>query len=137
MNGAASAGEDKQPIRVNRRKANADGLADLAVGNFIEMRDKTAPRTFRAKKKTRSPAQRPAAGYLPAALHDGHVHTHPLRGSRLPRPPSRSHRVRQPHFVLDNVGRRAVDPAVSFHWSVDARAAVCHWHRPMTGPFSF
>src|SRR5438270_9667626 len=34
-----------------RRKVNADALADLAVGNFIEMRDKTASRTFRAKKK--------------------------------------------------------------------------------------
>jgi 2-polyprenyl-6-methoxyphenol hydroxylase and related FAD-dependent oxidoreductases len=34
-----------------RRKANADALADLAVHNFIEMRDKTASRVFRAKKK--------------------------------------------------------------------------------------
>jgi kynurenine 3-monooxygenase len=35
----------------SRRKQNADALADLAVHNFIEMRDKTASRTFRAKKK--------------------------------------------------------------------------------------
>ena len=34
-----------------RRKANADALADLAVQNFIEMRDKTASPWFRAKKK--------------------------------------------------------------------------------------
>jgi kynurenine 3-monooxygenase len=34
-----------------RRKGNADALADLAVQNFIEMRDKTASRVFRAKKK--------------------------------------------------------------------------------------
>jgi kynurenine 3-monooxygenase len=34
-----------------RRKENADALADLAIGNFIDMRDKTASRTFRAKKK--------------------------------------------------------------------------------------
>jgi kynurenine 3-monooxygenase len=34
-----------------RRKENADALADLAVDNFIEMRDKTASRVFRAKKK--------------------------------------------------------------------------------------
>jgi kynurenine 3-monooxygenase len=34
-----------------RRKENADALADLAIGNFIEMRDKTSSRTFRAKKK--------------------------------------------------------------------------------------
>jgi len=34
-----------------RRKVNADALADLAIQNFIEMRDKTASRTFRAKKK--------------------------------------------------------------------------------------
>src|SRR5437870_2459800 len=35
----------------SRRKVNADALADLAIGNFIEMRDKTASKTFRAKKK--------------------------------------------------------------------------------------
>ena len=34
-----------------RRKENADALADLAIGNFIEMRDKTTSRAFRAKKK--------------------------------------------------------------------------------------
>jgi len=33
------------------RKENADAIADLAIGNFIEMRDKTASRAFRAKKK--------------------------------------------------------------------------------------
>jgi len=35
----------------SRRKENADALADLAVHNFIEMRDKTASRAFRTKKK--------------------------------------------------------------------------------------
>ncbi len=35
----------------SRRKENADALADLAIGNFIEMRDKTASRVFRVKKK--------------------------------------------------------------------------------------
>jgi kynurenine 3-monooxygenase len=35
----------------SRRKKNADALADLAVHNFIEMRDKTASKTFRAKTK--------------------------------------------------------------------------------------
>src|SRR5439155_19748534 len=34
-----------------KRKENADALADLAISNFIEMRDKTASKTFRAKKK--------------------------------------------------------------------------------------
>ncbi|HEX4638383.1 MAG TPA: NAD(P)/FAD-dependent oxidoreductase [Chthoniobacterales bacterium] len=34
-----------------RRKVNADALADLALGNFTEMRDKTASKIFRAKKK--------------------------------------------------------------------------------------
>jgi kynurenine 3-monooxygenase len=34
-----------------RRKENADALADLAIENFIEMRDKTTSRVFRAKKK--------------------------------------------------------------------------------------
>jgi kynurenine 3-monooxygenase len=35
----------------SRRKENTDALADLAIRNFIEMRDKTASKTFRAKKK--------------------------------------------------------------------------------------
>src|SRR6266403_932150 len=35
----------------SRRKENADALADLAVENFVEMRDKTASKTFRTKKK--------------------------------------------------------------------------------------
>ncbi len=35
----------------HRRKENTDALADLAVDNFIEMRDKTASKRFRAKKK--------------------------------------------------------------------------------------
>jgi kynurenine 3-monooxygenase len=34
-----------------RRKSNTDALADLALENFLEMRDKTASRSFRAKKK--------------------------------------------------------------------------------------
>jgi kynurenine 3-monooxygenase len=33
------------------RKENTDALASLALQNFIEMRDKTASRSFRAKKK--------------------------------------------------------------------------------------
>ena len=36
---------------ISRRKENTDALADLAVANFIEMRDKTASRAFRTKKK--------------------------------------------------------------------------------------
>jgi kynurenine 3-monooxygenase len=35
----------------DRRKENTDALADLAVQNFIEMRDKTASTAFRAKKR--------------------------------------------------------------------------------------
>ncbi|MFL6513569.1 MAG: FAD-dependent oxidoreductase [Chthoniobacterales bacterium] len=34
-----------------QRKVNADALAELAVQNFVEMRDKTASPVFRAKKK--------------------------------------------------------------------------------------
>ncbi|MDP9186841.1 MAG: FAD-dependent monooxygenase [Verrucomicrobiota bacterium] len=50
----AEFGEDRQRAFAEyfrRRKANADALADLALENFIEMRDKTASRTFRARKK--------------------------------------------------------------------------------------
>jgi len=49
-----------------RRKVNADALADLALQNFIEMRDKTASRTFRAKKKLDHFLEAALAGiYLP------------------------------------------------------------------------
>ena len=34
-----------------RRKRHADALADLAIGNFLEMRDKTASKTFLLGKK--------------------------------------------------------------------------------------
>jgi kynurenine 3-monooxygenase len=47
-------GQDRQRAFAEyfeRRKVNADALADLALENFIEMRDKTASKTFRAKKK--------------------------------------------------------------------------------------
>ena len=49
--------------------------------NFIEMRDKTASRTFRAKKKL-DHSSKAAARHLSAALHDGDFHAHPLRRSR-------------------------------------------------------
>src|SRR5262245_56144637 len=49
-----------------RRKENADALADLAIRNFIEMRDKTASKTFRAKKKLDHALEAALAGtYLP------------------------------------------------------------------------
>jgi kynurenine 3-monooxygenase len=49
-----------------RRKENVDALADLAIGNFIEMRDKTASKTFRAKKKVDHALEAALPGiYLP------------------------------------------------------------------------
>ncbi len=49
-----------------RRKENADALADLAIGNFIEMRDKTASKAFRAKKKVDHALEAALPGiYLP------------------------------------------------------------------------
>lgn len=64
-----------------QRKEEADALTDLAVDNFIEIRDKTASRAFRAKK-ARSPARGSSPRRPSAALHDGHVHAHSVRGSR-------------------------------------------------------
>ncbi len=52
--GPSVGGQDRQRAFAEyflKRKVNADALADLAVENFIEMRDKTASRTFRAKKR--------------------------------------------------------------------------------------
>jgi kynurenine 3-monooxygenase len=52
--GPSVGGQDRQLAFAEyfqRRKVNTDALADLALENFIEMRDKTASRAFRAKKK--------------------------------------------------------------------------------------
>lgn len=35
----------------NDRKRNADAIAEMALTNFVEMRDKTASRAFRMRKK--------------------------------------------------------------------------------------
>jgi kynurenine 3-monooxygenase len=62
-------GDDRQRAFAeyfSRRKENADALADLAIGNFIEMRDKTASKTFRVKKKVDHLLEAALAGvYLP------------------------------------------------------------------------
>ena len=49
-----------------RRKPNADAIADLAVANFVEMRDKTASRLFRTRKKWEKLLHRALPGwYVP------------------------------------------------------------------------
>src|SRR5204863_7328609 len=66
--GSSGGGQDRQRAFAEyfvRRKGNADALADLAVDNFIEMRDKTASKTFRAKKKLDH--------FLEAALPGGYL----------------------------------------------------------------
>ena len=63
----------------SRRKENADALADLAVHNFIEMRDKTASKAFRAKKKLDHLLEGLLPGvYLPLYTMVT-FHPHPLR----------------------------------------------------------
>jgi kynurenine 3-monooxygenase len=48
------------------RKPNADALADLAIGNFLEMRDKTGSKLFLLKKKGEKLLARLLPGvYLP------------------------------------------------------------------------
>ncbi len=50
----------------HQRKPNADALADLAVANFIEMRDKTASPVFRTRKKLEHALEGALPGfYLP------------------------------------------------------------------------
>ncbi len=84
-----------------RRKENADALADLAIDNFIEMRDKTASRDVSREEETRSSARGPAARDLPAALHDGHVHPDSVCGSGPTGATSGSHRLWHSHCRSD------------------------------------
>jgi kynurenine 3-monooxygenase len=72
-----------------RRKENADALADLAIHNFIEMRDKTASKTFRAKKKLDHLLEGLLPGvYLPLYTMVT-FHANSLCGSRTPGPCAR------------------------------------------------
>jgi len=77
-----------------KRKENADALADLAVENFIEMRDKTASKVFRTKKSSIT-CSKACCRHLSAALHNGHIHAHPIRDRSPPRAPARSNRLRR------------------------------------------
>ena len=69
------------------RKPNADALADLAVQNFIEMRDKTASPLFRARKKLDHALEGASARNLSAPLRDGDVYANSVcatrRGARV------------------------------------------------------
>jgi hypothetical protein len=85
-------------------------LGDLAIDNFIEMRDKTASKTFRAKKKLDHLLEGLLPGvYLPLCTM-GHIHPHPLRRSRPSRASPGPHRPGQPHRYLDDRDRGIVDP---------------------------
>jgi len=46
-----------------RRRPNTDALADLAIENFVEMRDKTASRSFHTKKKVERTLHRLLPGW--------------------------------------------------------------------------
>lgn len=48
-----------------RRKRNADAIADLAVANFVEMRDQAGSRVFRIKKGLERMLHRFVPGYVP------------------------------------------------------------------------
>jgi len=65
---AAAPGDLERAFRTyfERRKPNVDALAELAVENFFEMRDKTASRWFLARKKLEKLLHRLLPGwYLP------------------------------------------------------------------------
>ncbi len=99
----------------SRRKENADALADLAVHNFIEMRDKTASKTFRAKKKLDHLLEGLLPGiYLPLytmVTFTRIPYAEAARRARLPGP----HRLRRPGCSLVYSRIRPDSP----HCSVD------------------
>jgi 2-polyprenyl-6-methoxyphenol hydroxylase and related FAD-dependent oxidoreductases len=91
-----------------RRKENADALADLAIGNLLRCAIKLR-RGISRKKETRSPARSRAAWCVSAALYDGHLHPRPIRPGSAPcasARPNSLHRSR--HSRLD--------------WNPDARS---------------
>ncbi len=50
---------------MTRRKRHTDTLADLAIGNFIEMRDRVASSSFLIKKKVEKLLLGLVPGYVP------------------------------------------------------------------------
>ena len=74
------------------RKANGDAIGDLALRNFIEMRDRTGDPRFLLAEAHRTPAHRPPSRPLGAALLHGHLHAPSLcRGPRTWPHPRRHH----------------------------------------------
>ena len=87
-----------------QRKPNADAMADLALYNFIEMRDRVADPRFLLQKKIEAKIAGPVSGPLDAALLAGHVFAHALRRSLGRRPaPGRHHGP--PHAPHSDRGR--------------------------------
>ena len=99
----------------SRRKANADALADLAIANFIEMRDKTASRTFRAKKNSITCSKPRCPEFICRSIPWSPSRVS-LRRGRASRATTGSDRLRQPYRY-----RGALDWDLSFGLQVDQK----------------
>ena len=70
-------------------------LADLAIENFLEMRDKNGVVRISREEKARSPARGRTARHLSPSLHDGDFYKDSLRSSSPARPCPGPHRLRE------------------------------------------
>jgi kynurenine 3-monooxygenase len=52
------------PLYEQRRKANAEAIADMALENFVEMSDRVNSRVFRATTRARHALERVVPGYV-------------------------------------------------------------------------
>ena len=62
------------------RKHDVDTLADMAIANFVEMRDHTGSRKFLRKKKKERVSAPPVPQVVHPPLYDGDIYPHALRG---------------------------------------------------------
>ena len=66
------------------RKANTDAIADMAVENFIEMRDRVADPRFLLRKKVELALEAKYPAALCTQILDGDVSSHSVRHGQAP-----------------------------------------------------
>ena len=74
------------PLFERRRRDNTEAIAEMALDNFVEMRDKVASPVFRLAKRVEHGLETAAPGRLPLPVRAGVVHDDAVRRGPPPRP---------------------------------------------------
>ncbi len=115
-----------------QRKPNAAAIQAMALENYIEMRDRVDDADFLLQRQLEQALQQRHPNRFVPALHDGHLHAHPLRGGagtqRAPAPAAAGGDRRPCGPVADRLG-----PAGPAHPGDPASACLAGLKRQRPG----